>query len=253
MCAALDYLAALQHQAHTTHLARGDCCRAGFHGSPDVWTRDVLNLGVRPDRLVERVGVRAGRWAGACAVHLCMGVALTFPIEPAPGIHSRGGYLMHPKPAFTLQARRKFEAIGGRILERTPLNGLWVHPNGVGLDIGSSSSSSGPSSSGSSSTAGAPSASASGSAAHASSSGSSTVGGSRQVTSRLVLDCMGHASPIVRQIRHGQKPDGVCLVVGTCARGFPADKNTSGELGRGGGRDGRNHSCLAGWAEPGAG
>ena len=29
--------------------------RAGFHGSPDVWTQDVLNLGVRPDRLVDKV------------------------------------------------------------------------------------------------------------------------------------------------------------------------------------------------------
>lgn len=32
--------------------------RAGFHGSQDVWTRDVLNLGVRPDRLVDKVGGR---------------------------------------------------------------------------------------------------------------------------------------------------------------------------------------------------
>ncbi|KAL2631927.1 hypothetical protein R1flu_016613 [Riccia fluitans] len=38
--------------------------------------------------------------------------------------------------------------------------------------------------------------------------------------SRLLLDCMGNASPIVRQVRWGQRPDGVCLVVGTCARGF---------------------------------
>ncbi|KAL3689895.1 hypothetical protein R1sor_016204 [Riccia sorocarpa] len=38
--------------------------------------------------------------------------------------------------------------------------------------------------------------------------------------SRLVLDCMGNASPIVRQVRWGQRPDGVCLVVGSCARGF---------------------------------
>ena len=29
--------------------------RAGFRGSPDVWTRDVLNLGVRPDRIIAKV------------------------------------------------------------------------------------------------------------------------------------------------------------------------------------------------------
>ena len=40
------------------------------------------------------------------------------------------------------------------------------------------------------------------------------------VTARLVLDCMGHGSPAVRQLRWGHKPDGVCLVVGTCASGF---------------------------------
>ena len=30
--------------------------RAGFHGGADVWTRDVLNLGVRPDKLIAKVG-----------------------------------------------------------------------------------------------------------------------------------------------------------------------------------------------------
>lgn len=29
--------------------------RVGFHGAGDVWTRDVLNLGVRPDTLVQAV------------------------------------------------------------------------------------------------------------------------------------------------------------------------------------------------------
>lgn len=29
--------------------------RVGFHGGKDVWTRDVLNLGVRPDLLIAKV------------------------------------------------------------------------------------------------------------------------------------------------------------------------------------------------------
>ncbi len=37
---------------------------------------------------------------------------------------------------------------------------------------------------------------------------------------RLLIDSMGHFSPLVQQFRHGQKPDGICLVVGTCAQGF---------------------------------
>ena len=41
---------------------------------------------------------------------------------------------------------------------------------------------------------------------------------------------MGFGSPIVRQARHGQKPDGVCLVVGSCARGFSEETNQSADL-----------------------
>ncbi len=45
---------------------------------------------------------------------------------------------------------------------------------------------------------------------------------------RLLLDVMGHFSPITQQARQGQKPDGLCLVVGSCAQGFP--KNDAGDL-----------------------
>ncbi|CAM6027860.1 unnamed protein product [Sphagnum balticum] len=48
------------------------------------------------------------------------------------------------------------------------------------------------------------------------------------LVSQLVVDVMGNASPIVRQIRWGERPDGVCLVVGTCARGFV--NNTASDL-----------------------
>ncbi|PIA36789.1 hypothetical protein AQUCO_03200042v1 [Aquilegia coerulea] len=40
------------------------------------------------------------------------------------------------------------------------------------------------------------------------------------LSSRLIIDAMGNFSPVVKQIRSGQKPDGVCLVVGTRCRGF---------------------------------
>ena len=36
----------------------------------------------------------------------------------------------------------------------------------------------------------------------------------KMVTTRVLIDCMGHYSPIVKQIRHGQQPDGVVVVVG---------------------------------------
>ncbi|KAJ3677461.1 hypothetical protein LUZ60_003185 [Juncus effusus] len=47
------------------------------------------------------------------------------------------------------------------------------------------------------------------------------------LSSRLVIDCMGNFSPIVRQIRGGRKPDGMCLVVGTCCNGFETNNNKS--------------------------
>ncbi|KAF2284898.1 hypothetical protein GH714_032155 [Hevea brasiliensis] len=46
------------------------------------------------------------------------------------------------------------------------------------------------------------------------------------LSSRLIVDAMGNFSPVVKQIRRGRKPDGVCLVVGSCARGFK-DNSTS--------------------------
>ncbi|CAN6471945.1 unnamed protein product [Victoria cruziana] len=46
------------------------------------------------------------------------------------------------------------------------------------------------------------------------------------LSARLLIDAMGNFSPIVKQVRSGKKPDGVCLVVGSCSRGFK-NNNTS--------------------------
>lgn len=89
------------------------------------------------------------------------------------------------------------------MLEFAGAQGVAVHPNGVALDL--------------------PTAKAqgqNGAAAAAAADGC--------VTARLLIDCMGNFSPIVRQARWGQRPDGVCLVVGTCSRGFPPEQNTTG-------------------------
>lgn len=45
---------------------------------------------------------------------------------------------------------------------------------------------------------------------------------------RLLIDAMGHFSPISQQARGGEKPQGVCLVVGSCAQGYP--QNQTGDL-----------------------
>ena len=94
------------------------------------------------------------------------------------------------------------------MLEQTPLAGMTVYHNGVALQLAGGG---------------------------ASSNGSSAAPAAQQpqeqwLTARLVLDAMGHASPVVQQVRWGQKPDGVCLVVGTCARGFDPAQNTTGDV-----------------------
>ncbi|AFZ04321.1 FAD-dependent oxidoreductase [Calothrix sp. PCC 6303] len=47
-------------------------------------------------------------------------------------------------------------------------------------------------------------------------------------TAKLLIDAMGHFSAITQQARQGKKPDALCLVVGTCAEGFP--ENSTGDL-----------------------
>ncbi|MEM7553734.1 MAG: FAD-dependent oxidoreductase [Cyanobacteria bacterium P01_A01_bin.84] len=49
-----------------------------------------------------------------------------------------------------------------------------------------------------------------------------------EYSTRLLVDAMGHFSPIKQQAREGKKPDAICLVVGTCAEGFP--ENNTGDL-----------------------
>lgn len=87
---------------------------------------------------------------------------------------------------------KRFREIGGTVLEETRLRGICVSETiGGALDIGEDSD---------------------------------------VLTSRLVLDCMGNASPISRQQRIGMKPDGVCAVVGSCASGFDPKTNLVGDI-----------------------
>eukprot|EP00903_Cladosiphon_okamuranus_P012374 g11597.t3 len=109
------------------------------------------------------------------------------------------------KPSLLVErARRRFEDKGGVVMEFTSIDGVSVRPDGVALATSPSTPPGAPAKDD-----GAP---------------------AGQVTSRLVLDCMGNASPMVRQIRWGKKPEGVCLVVGSCARGYNPETNTSGDI-----------------------
>jgi lycopene cyclase CruP len=112
--------------------------RIAFPNLPDIWVRDVLNIGVDPVYLLA-----------------------------------------------TLKA--KFLEHGGKLLEFTPCDRVTIHPNGVEIDAGEG-----------------------------------------KLTSQLFIDAMGHFSPLAAQARGGVKPEGICLVVGSCATGF--DRNETGDI-----------------------
>ena len=86
------------------------------------------------------------------------------------------------------QLKARFLELGGQLFEQTAFAGAIVHPNGVEVQTRAGVS----------------------------------------FKTRLLLDNMGHFSPIAQQARQGQKPDGMCLVVGSCAQGFP--QNEKGDL-----------------------
>ena len=52
--------------------------------------------------------------------------------------------------------------------------------------------------------------------------------GEIELKTSLLIDAMGHFSPIVKQARKARKPDGICIVVGSCAEGYP--QNETGDL-----------------------
>jgi lycopene cyclase CruP len=112
--------------------------RIALPNMPDIWVRDVLNIGVDPVYLLA-----------------------------------------------TLKA--KFLAHGGKLLEFTSCDRVTIQPNGVTISAGK-----------------------------------------EVLTSKLFIDGMGHFSPLAAQVRNGEQPEGICLVVGSCATGF--DRNETGDI-----------------------
>ncbi|WP_309743572.1 FAD-binding oxidoreductase [Chamaesiphon sp. OTE_20_metabat_361] len=112
--------------------------RISFPNTPDIWVRDVLNIGVDPVYLLATL-------------------------------------------------KTKFLADGGKLLEFTSCDRVTIHPNGVSIDLGTG-----------------------------------------VLTSKLFIDAMGHFSPLAAQARGSQKPEGICLVVGSCATGF--NRNETGDI-----------------------
>ncbi len=90
-------------------------------------------------------------------------------------------------PVYLLEVlKQKFLAAGGILFEQTGFRQAIAHPDGVSVELGE---------------------------------------GHKKITGRLLLDVMGHFSPIALAARsltqRSIKPDGVCMVVGSCAKGMP--------------------------------
>jgi lycopene cyclase CruP len=115
--------------------------RISFPETPDIWVKDVLNIGINPVYLLEKL-------------------------------------------------KNRFLEAGGYLLEKTDFINATIHPNGVNVALKNSEN--------------------------------------FTLNTRLLLDGMGHFSPIAKQARKGKKPDAVCLVVGTCATGY--ENNTTGDI-----------------------
>ncbi len=102
-------------------------------------------------------------------------------------------------PVYLLETlKTKFLEAGGKLFEKTPFQNAVIHPDGIFIEF------------------------------HQNPQLPITNYQLSNLKTRLLIDAMGHFSPIVQQARAGRKPDGVCLVVGTCATGFP--KNDTGDL-----------------------
>lgn len=112
--------------------------RVSFYQGYELWVKDVLNIGVSPRLLIEKV-------------------------------------------------KQKFLILGGKILENTTFQSAIINDDHVIVKTHKNN-----------------------------------------LNTRLLIDSMGHFSPITKQIRNGKKPDGVCLVVGSCGEGFP--QNETGDL-----------------------
>lgn len=109
--------------------------RVSFTEKQEVWVDDVLNIGIDPVYLLEKL-------------------------------------------------KQKFLSSKGELLEKTAFTTAVVHPDGVVIETEN-----------------------------------------KTIKARLLIDAMGHFSPIIKQARQGTKPEAVCVVVGSCAQGFP-DNNT---------------------------
>lgn len=217
-----------QHTPHTLH-------RVGFKGGPELWVEDCLNLGVSPLMLVEMAkqkfigaggvllegyefkaadvyedGVEvqlklARQVRGELIPRVLVGYEAVKPTREGMEEEVSSGTFSQPisaqGKAFVGDANRPNNNV-----ERAPPA---ASPSGFPLpstSLVTETSEGSPLSFPSEWT-------------RSSDSGSDGERRAFALRSRLLIDCMGHFGPILKQIRGGSKPEGVVMVVGSCAEG----------------------------------
>ncbi|KAL4539049.1 hypothetical protein Ndes2526B_g02686 [Nannochloris sp. 'desiccata'] len=154
--------------------------------SSDLWVKDVLNIGISPKKLIATLKKKFLESGGILREHTSFKSAVVYEdcavLKLMPcGSASRNGSGSN-------------DAAG---LELTPAD--VNRPCAIVTSSSSSSNAdSGTTGTGSTGTG---------------STGTTTI---NELRCRILIDCMGHYSPIVKQIRNGQQPDGMVVVVGGC-------------------------------------
>eukprot|EP00955_Chlamydomonas_euryale_P054832 355955-Chlamydomonas_euryale.AAC.6 len=135
--------------------------RIGFHGGVDVWTRDVLNIGVSPVVLIEKLCAKFESLGGQVFEQPALVFMEFRNADTADCLHT--SHRSHRNPTNPrCEYSKTYLAVG--------LAGVQVYQDGAELMLDRAND--GP--------------------------------GTNTLTARLVLDCMGHSSPIVRQLRCGE-------------------------------------------------
>ncbi len=223
-------------------VSRFNPVRVGFAGGEDMWVNDCLNLGVSPRKLLDiikaKVRLRRQHWGALHARdHPAAPRALTVPAperasaRASPQPCSADVRVLNVRVALMYRVGAQFVEAGGVLMENHSFRSaevvegsgvkltLVVHPAGVaGAQLGPGDVNRPNGLGGNSSNLAPP-------FTPVTQERADTPGPARQtprrmtLNTRLLLDCMGHYSDIVKQMRGRAKPDGMCLVVGSCAEG----------------------------------
>jgi lycopene cyclase CruP len=188
----------------------------------DIWVKDVLNIGVSPRKLIALFKQKFLEAGGVLREHTVFKSAIVYQDCALVKVLPCGG-----------------SGSGGNGAGKKMAKEMELTPADVNRPCAVTSSSS-PTSSSSNRNI-----SSSGGSRTTSTNNSTTNTNSTNSTElrcRILIDCMGHYSSIVKQVRNGQQPDGMVVVVGGC---FAPKTTTSDGNGNGNGNGNNSINTAA--------